>query len=46
MNYKILKVCLDTDLGIFFLIMNDTLNSISKTHKRIYLEKHRNILDA
>ena len=29
-----------------FLIMNDTLNSISKTHKRIYLEKHRNILDA
>ena len=46
MNYKILKVCLDTDLGIFFLIMNDTLNSISKTHNGTYLEKYRNILDV
>ena len=44
MNYKILKVCLDTDLSIFFLIMNDTLNSISKTHKRIYLENNQNSL--
>ena len=41
MNYKILKVCLDTDLG-----MNDTLNSISKTDNGTYLEKYRNILDA